>query len=133
MFTSNLAKMQVLFFDGECVLCDGIVLWVARKNTLENLKFASLQGTFAKQNLPDLNVDSIVFLDNHTIYIKSAAILKILPFLPGYRWLRIFGIFPLKFRDYLYDVVARNRFKWFGEKEYCEIPSKELRDRYISD
>lgn len=133
MFTSNLAKMQVLFFDGECVLCDGIVQWVARKNTSENLKFASLQGTFAKQNLPDLNVDSIVFLDNHTIYIKSAAILKILPFLPGYGWFRIFGIFPLKFRDYLYDVVARNRFRWFGEKEYCEIPSKELRDRYISD
>ena len=127
--------MQVLFFDGECVMCNSAAYWVARKNGKANIQFASLQSTFAAEKLKDLAPlpDSIVFLDNLSIYTKSQAVLEILKHLQGYRWLRIVRIFPLKFRNSVYDWIARNRIAWFGRQDACVLPSSEYRKRYISD
>ena len=127
--------MQILFFDGECVLCNSTAHRVAKLNTTENIHFASLQGNLAHHKLKSLplNTDSIVFLDNGQVSIKSEAVFEILKYLPSLRWLRILRIFPLKFRDCIYDWVARNRVKWFGRQELCEVPPKEFRGRYLSD
>lgn len=127
--------MQVLFFDGQCLLCNTTAHRVAKLNTLENIHFASLQGKLSHEKLKALpkDIDSIVFLDNDHIYIKSEAVFEILKDLPSLKWLRVLRVFPLSFRDYIYDFVARNRLKWFGTQEICEIPPKEFRGRYLAD
>jgi predicted DCC family thiol-disulfide oxidoreductase YuxK len=127
--------MQVLFFDGECVLCNSTAHRVAKLNTQQNIHFASLQGKLSLEKLKALphNIDSIVFLDKDRIYIKSEAVFEILKYLPSLKWLRIFRIFPLTLRDLIYDFVARNRLKWFGKQDLCEVPPKEFRGRYIAD
>ena len=127
--------MQVLFFDGQCLLCNTTAHRVAKLNTPENIHFASLQGKLSHEKLKTLpkDIDSIVFLDNDHIYIKSEAVFEILKYLPSLKWLRVLRVFPLSFRDYIYDFVARNRLKWFGTQEICEVPPKEFRGRYLAD
>lgn len=126
--------MQVLFFDGGCVLCNSAALWVAKRNRPQNLHFASLQGEFAQKNLTNLppETDSLVFLDNSKLYIKSEAIFELIKHLPNYRWLKFLRIFPLNFRDWIYDLIAKNRIKWFGKAEVCRLPNTEFRSRFLA-
>ena len=126
--------MQVLFFDGDCVLCNKTAQWVGKKNIAKNIKFASLQSQFAKNSLVDLpnNIDSIVFMDGAKIFIKSEAAFEVLKYLKNYKWLIFLRAIPLKFRDVIYDYIARNRKKWFGTQTNCVLLEKELKERFIS-
>lgn len=127
--------MQVLFFDGECILCNGFAHKVAKLNTTGNLYFASLQSKLAVDNLDhtSLEFNSVVFIDHGHTYLKSEAFFEVLKYIPSLRWLRVIRFLPKRFLDYVYDWVANNRIKWFGKQEYCDVPSKEFRGRYISD
>ena len=123
--------MQVLFFDGDCVLCNNTVQWVLKKNISKNIYFASLQGQFAKNANLDLpsGTDSIVFMDGAKVFIKSEAAFEVLKHLKNYTWFRVFRIFPLKLRDYVYEYIAKNRKKWFGTQDTCSLLGRE---RYVS-
>lgn len=127
--------MKVLFFDGECVMCNGAAHWVAKQDNSGQIKFASLQGAFAKKHLNGLEnqVDSLIFIDDDLVFIKSEAFFELLKYLGAFRFLRILLVFPKGFRDFVYDWVAKNRIKWFGKKDYCEMPPSKFRGRYIPD
>ena len=118
--------MKLLLYDGTCNLCHWAVQWVKRRAIIQNFQFESLESEFGQQILakyPHLKqVDSIIFLDESGIYIQSKAMFRISRYL-RFPWpmIQIFKLLPTFFTDALYQFVARNRKKWFGEKTYCEL------------
>ncbi|EMN02039.1 thiol-disulfide oxidoreductase DCC family protein [Leptospira noguchii] len=132
-------KDPVVFFDGICNLCNFVVLFFLDRNQKGNLKFASLQSMAAERilgNKVGLNdsPSSVLFLEDGILYQKSNAILKISAYLcfpwnllPLFRWV------PVCFRDFIYDWIARNRYRWFGKLETCRIPDPSLKRRFLED
>lgn len=126
--------MRILFFDDSCVLCNKTALWLLKNHISEDILFVSLSGKTAQKSLNlDKQTDSIVFLDEQAVFLKSEAVLELIKHFPGWKWLRILRILPLSWRDYIYDWVARNRYRWFGRLQSCELPAGEYRSRYIDD
>ncbi|MCL4108673.1 UNVERIFIED_CONTAM: hypothetical protein GTU68_006991 [Idotea baltica] len=124
----------ILLFDGFCNLCAQSVLFVIRNERDPSVKFASLQSPFGQKilaRLPD-KPDSIVLLEDGDIYTKSDAALSLSRYLKfPLSLFRHFRIIPLSARDLIYDFVARYRYKFFGKKDECMIPSAELRNRFL--
>jgi predicted DCC family thiol-disulfide oxidoreductase YuxK len=128
---------RIIFFDGVCNLCNSSVDIVIRKDKKALFKYASLQSGFAEQLLtkqgvnPD-DLDSIVLFENGKIYQKSTAALKIAGKMSGiYPLLGLFWIVPSFIRDGVYNWIARNRYKWFGKKETCRVPTAQERALFL--
>ena len=126
------------FFDGHCVLCSRFVAFCLRRDPRGRLKFASTQsatGTrvVAALGLPGDTLDrTILLLDGDEVLARSAAVLRALRYLEGpARLLRPLILLPAFLRDPLYDLVARNRIRWFGRRDSCLVPSPEMRSRFI--
>ena len=102
-----------------------------------NFKFASLQSEIGRELCKQYNidtevVDSIILIKNDKVFIKSSAVLEILKDLPiGWRLFRIGIILPKVVRDWLYDFVVKHRYRIFGKKDECPIPSKDFQDRFL--
>lgn len=131
---------QLILFDGVCNLCNGAIQFIIKKDTKGIFRFASLQSPLGKQLMAERGIDpkttdSIILIDpNVAYYVKSTAALKIAKQFNGlYSVLSIFLILPEKLRDLVYDFIARNRYKWFGKKESCMIPSTELKALFLED
>lgn len=127
-------ESPVLFFDGVCNLCNSSVQFILKNDKKKIIKFASLQSEIAREYLNDKLPlpDSIVFLEKGKIYTESSAALKIVPYLSApYRLLRIFGILPKSLRDSAYRFIAKNRYRWFGKKDECLLPSPDYADRFL--
>ena len=129
---------SVILFDGVCNLCNGFVQFVIRNDRKGKFKFASLQSEFSQRELSTWNIDhqqisTVILLDGGRIYSKSTAALKIFRKLDGF-WplLFVFIVVPKFLRDAVYNTVAKNRYKWFGKKESCMLPTPELKDRFLS-
>ena len=129
---------RIIFFDGICILCNRAVDFLVRRDRKKKFRFASLQSEYSRNFLsqyrPDLlNLDSLALYDAGKIYVKSAAVLKIAKHL-GLPWsfAAIFYCIPGPLRDWLYDYIARNRYKWFGKRESCRLPDGELRGPSLS-
>lgn len=128
----------VIIFDGECNLCNGIVQFILKHNKQKNLLFAPLQGTYACTLLathnihPTTNYNTIYYYYNHTLYQKSTAALHIAQQLNmPYKMLYIFIIVPAAIRNYVYNYVAKNRYKWYGKQTSCYMPTPELTKRFL--
>ena len=127
----------ILLFDGVCNLCSGSVLFVLDRNGKENVSFASLQSEFGAQALKDANLpagytSSLVLLENDKVYVKSDAALQLTKHLNGlWKAGSVLLIIPKFIRNPVYDWVAKNRYKWFGEKEVCWIPEPKLKKRFL--
>jgi len=99
--------------------------------------FAALQSEHGKKLLEQYHInwqrsDSFVVIENGKAYMKSNAALKLYAKLPWYwRWTQIFWIIPKFIRDWVYNVVAKNRYRWFGRKEQCMVPSRNVRERFL--
>ena len=126
---------MVVFFDGVCNLCQRSVRYLLKHDHKNFLKFATLQGQYAKKILPpeDLkNLKSIVFYDGKAFYKKSTALLKLCTSLGGGHKLLLVGYLLPKFlRDGLYSMIAKNRYRWFGQQEHCMVPTKDIQDRFL--
>jgi predicted DCC family thiol-disulfide oxidoreductase YuxK len=125
----------IVFFDGVCNFCNYWVNFAIKRDKKKILRFAPLQGTTAKEMLPGIkteNPDSVIFLENGKIYKNSTAALRVAKNLSG-GWKSLYGlmIFPAFIRDAVYRWIAKNRYKWYGKKESCMIPSPELKDRFL--
>lgn len=129
-------NQQVIFFDGFCGLCNGFVDFILSIDKKKQFLFSPLQSEFAKSNLPaELTTDlkSVVLLKNGKQYSKSDAVLRILNDLGGVWKLTQLGrILPENLRNKAYDMVAENRYKLFGKKETCRLPSADERARFIT-
>ena len=128
---------RVIFFDGVCNLCNASVQFAIERDKKNLFKFTALQGEYAKAVLPKFNVDlsqlnSIILLEDGQLYTKSTAALKIARKLNGL-WpaLYVFILVPKFIRDWFYDIIAKNRYKWWGRQESCWIPTPELKQRFI--
>lgn len=127
----------VVLFDGVCNLCESSVLFLIQRDRKKQLYFASLQSEYSKSLLKvfgqsNETLDSIIFVDQNQIYLKSTAALKIAMRLGGlFKLCWIFFIVPRFLRDLVYDLVAKRRYRWFGQKNQCMMPTPELRDRFL--
>jgi predicted DCC family thiol-disulfide oxidoreductase YuxK len=128
-------EKRVLFFDGECNLCNGFVDFMIRRSQIGTIYFSSLQSEYAKKTLPlELTRDlkTFVYLRSDKIYLRSEAVLRAVSELGGmWRSLLLFLIIPSTLRDIVYNLVAKNRFHWFGKRDTCRIPSKEERELFL--
>ncbi len=127
----------VLLFDGVCNMCNGVVQFIIKRDTKGIFKFASLQSPVAERMLQQYGVlkkfDSVVLIDDSKLFQKSTAALKVLQKLPWYwQWTQVFRIVPRFIRDAVYDFIATKRYKWFGKKEACMIPTPEIKGRFLS-
>jgi predicted DCC family thiol-disulfide oxidoreductase YuxK len=128
----------VLLFDGVCNLCNRTVQFVIRHDKKQLFRFASLQSPTGQEALQllatekGMSPDSVVLYYQGRFYIKSTAALRVAWLLGGFwRLAEIFRLLPRFIRDAVYDWIARNRYKWFGKKDACMLPSPGLKERFL--
>lgn len=127
----------IILFDGVCNLCNASVQFILKRDSKAQFRFASLQSEFGKQKLLlyeiDANkCDSVIYIYKDKAFIKSTAALQIAKKLGG-GWPLLYGliIIPRFIRDWVYGFIAKNRYRWFGKKDSCMIPSPELKSRFL--
>ena len=129
--------MRVILFDGVCNLCNGLVNWIIRHDDHKQFMFASLQSAYgqklvSKSGLKDSHMDSFILSDEDVIYERSTAALRVLKHLGGvYALAYGFIVIPAFIRNAVYNFVAKHRYRWFGKRESCMIPTGELTARFL--
>ncbi len=129
----------IILFDGICNLCNNSVQFVIKRDKKERFQFAALQGEFGQKirerytnELSGNAMDSFILLEKNQLYTQSTAALRVARSLSGgWKLLYAFIIVPRFIRDSVYKLIARNRYKWFGKKESCMIPSPALKARFL--
>lgn len=126
----------VILFDGVCNLCNGAVQFIVNRDSDSFFRFASLQSSFGAAQLTRFGLNpnalhSIMVIEHDILYQRSDAILKIAAHLNGWRFLRIFRILPPFIRDGVYNLIASNRYRMFGKKDSCMIPTPALKARFL--
>jgi predicted DCC family thiol-disulfide oxidoreductase YuxK len=134
---SNIQIEKIVLFDGVCNLCSTSVQFIIRHNKHADIKFTSLQSEFGQSMLSRFQLSSevktIVFIKGGKAFLRSDAALEVCKELNGfYPFFRFFKIIPTSIRDWVYNLIAKNRYQWFGKKDQCWIPTPELRNRFIS-
>lgn len=126
----------IILFDGICNLCNSAVQFVIKRDPAGYFKFASLQSETGQRLLKQYGVsrqiDSIIVIEMQKVYIKSSAALRICRKLEGFwKYLTILRVLPPFFRNFFYDLVAKNRYHWFGKRDSCMLPTAEIRKRFL--
>jgi predicted DCC family thiol-disulfide oxidoreductase YuxK len=129
---------KIILFDGVCNLCNSAIQYVIKHDKKDIFRFVALQSELGIEILEYIginnkNIDSIILYEPRIAYYsKSNAILEIAKTLGGiFILFKIFGALPLGIRNELYDFVAKNRYKWFGNNESCLMPSSELVSKFL--
>ena len=129
---------KIILFDGVCNLCNSSIQFVIKHDKKNHYKFAALQSDVAKmllneRGIDSSQIDSIILIDPDTAYyIKSSAALEIgKSFGGGWRLLSIFEWVTRPIRDWIYDLIAKNRYSWFGKQNDCMIPTPELKAKFL--
>jgi predicted DCC family thiol-disulfide oxidoreductase YuxK len=131
------AHDRVVLFDGVCNLCSASVQFLLAHDPAGKLRFASLQSDagraiLAWAGLPVAQYETIVFIEEGRVYLKSTAVLRLARHLSlPWCWLTAALIVPAFLRDWFYDRVALNRYLLFGRRESCLIPTPEIRRRFL--
>jgi len=127
----------IILFDGLCNFCNGAINFVLKQDKKGIFRFAPLQPEAGQKLLKQYNLstkdfESFVLIDDGKVYKKSAASLRVMNKLPWYwKEVQILWIVPSFIRNAIYDFIAKNRYKWFGKKEQCMMPTSELRSRFL--
>ena len=134
---ANFEARQILFFDGECVMCNGVVKWLFGRDRDDVLTFASLQGDTAEGHRSSRSefpkeLDTFVFMDDGEIFTRSTAAFRVARYLKfPWRLGAIFRIVPRFITDAAYNFVAKRRFDWFGKTESCWVPPLDASHRFL--
>ena len=127
----------VILFDGVCNYCNAMINFIIKQDKKKVFKYAALQSDAGRRLLEKYNIDwekndSFVVIKDGTAYERSSAALRLYNRLPWYwKWTQLFWIFPKFIRDAVYNIVAKNRYKWFGKRDECMIPTPEVRERFL--
>lgn len=132
---TDLKDKTILFYDGECALCNFWVQFCLERDRKKVIFYAPLQGDTAAYLLPPElreKTETVVFWQDYQLQIKSTAILAVLQKI-GYApdLLFIARLLPKSFLDKIYDFIASRRYRWFGKKEQCPIPSEDQRGQLL--
>ena len=137
MVMNDAKRHKIILFDGVCNLCNSSVVFIINRDSNDLFRFAALQSQVGKELVSKYGIDtsktdSIILIDGDNFYIKSTAALKISRHLSGaYPLIYGFMIVPNFMRNWVYDLIARNRYRWFGKKDSCMIPTPELNSKFL--
>jgi len=129
---------KLILFDGVCNLCNTSIQYVIKNDKKDVFRFAALQSEIGEQIIQHYNIDTsktdsiLLFSNENGLSVKSSAALKIAKDL-GFpkNMLIIFFIVPTFIRNWVYDYIAKNRYKWYGKKDECMIPTPELKSKFL--
>ena len=130
--------IAIVLFDGVCNFCNSSINRIIKHDKKNYFRFAPLQSVIGQELLKKYAIDSsqtdsIILIENNKAYIKSTAILRVTKHLNRlYPLMYSLLIIPPFIRNGVYDLIARNRYKWFGKKEVCMIPTPEIKEKFIS-
>ncbi|MCK0470935.1 thiol-disulfide oxidoreductase DCC family protein [Halalkalibacter sp. APA_J-10(15)] len=127
---------RIVLIDGDCHICNQSVQFIIKRDPNAQFQFASLQSEIGQYLLANHNIsstmNSMVLIENNQHYIRSTAVLRICKQLKGlWKLSYIAIIFPRILRDAVYQIVANNRYKWFGQKEQCLVPTSDMKKRFL--
>ncbi|WP_411030631.1 thiol-disulfide oxidoreductase DCC family protein [Spongiimicrobium sp. 3-5] len=129
---------KIILFDGVCNLCNGAIQFIIKRDKHDTFRYAALQSEIGQQLVNDRKIDTskvdsiILIAPGVAYYTKSDAALKIgKEFGGGWKLLGIFEGIPHTIRDWFYDIIAKNRYAWFGKKDACMIPTPELKAKFL--
>ena len=129
---------QLILFDGVCNLCNSSINYVIKHDRDNVFMFAPLQSNVGKEIMQEYNLDTsktdsiLLYSEEKELKIKSSAAIAVASKLGFPRnLLVVFYIIPPFIRNWVYDYVARNRYKWYGKKDACMIPTPELRSKFL--
>ena len=126
----------VILFDGVCNLCTGSVQFILKRDKEKRFLFASLQSRYGQDllrqfDLPTNTFNSFILYQDGKVLTRSTAALEMFQQLKGWKWVKIFRIVPKFIRDAVYNLIAKNRYKWFGQKNECWLPTPDLKGRFL--
>jgi len=127
----------ILLFDGVCNLCNGMMKFVLSHEKESVIRFAALQSAAGQKvleqfNRKNINLKSILYIENDIIYEKSDAAFKIANHLSApWSWIVFFRFVPVKIRDYLYDLISKHRYRIFGKSSSCMLPDPKWEQRFL--
>ncbi|MFN2458994.1 MAG: thiol-disulfide oxidoreductase DCC family protein [Chitinophagaceae bacterium] len=127
----------IILFDGICNFCNATINFIISQDKKMVFKFAALQSEAGQKlleqyGLSKASFDSFILIDNGRVYKSSTAGLRLYNKLPWFwKWTQIFWIVPKFARDAVYNLIAKNRYRWFGKKDECMVPTPEVRERFI--
>ena len=144
---SNLDKLEmkkldvdkkIILFDGVCNLCSSAVQFIIEHDKKDIFRFVSLQSELGQEittylGISSANLDSIIlYQPGYAYYYKSQAVFEIAKELGGiYSISTIFSVLPSSITDYVYGYIAKNRYKWYGKKEFCMIPTNDIKAKFL--
>ena len=122
----------LILFDGVCVLCSRGCRFVDRRDRRGYFRYVPIQLEEGRAIAEQLGIDpdrpdSFAFVQNGLASVKSEAVLRIARELPYWGWTSVFLLVPRVIRDFVYDVIARYRYRWFGRRDVCTLPSADRR------
>ena len=129
---------NIIIFDGICNFCNKSVNFIIKRDPRLHFVFSPIQSNVAKEimdkyHLHSDDIDSIILIKDDIYFTKSDAVLEIVRDLSGYWYLlKVFKIVPKCMRNYIYDFISKNRYKFFGKKDSCIIPTEKLKNRFLS-
>lgn len=130
---------QIVLFDGVCNLCHNAVQFIIKRDPKDKFVFASLDSEIGKKLLSERHIDRnqvdsiVLIIPDDAYFIKSDAALEISKSLSGiYSIFSYFSFLPQSFRDFIYDMIAKNRYRIFGKKEECPLPTPAQKEKFLS-
>lgn len=130
-------KYKIILFDGVCNLCNSSVNFIIERDKKNIFKFAAMQSETGQKLLKKFSLSlsefhSVVLIDDDEYYTSSSAALRIAKEL-GFFWntLYVFIFLPAPVRNFFYNIIANNRYKWFGKKDSCRIPTPKLKEKFL--
>jgi predicted DCC family thiol-disulfide oxidoreductase YuxK len=130
-------RAPLILFDGVCNLCNAWVRFAIRRDPTGVFRFAAQQSPVGRAMIEDrmkgaAQLSSVILIEDNAIYTDSDAVLQILArFSPPWSWIALLRIIPRPARDACYRFIVRHRYQWFGRTEACQIPSADIRSRFL--
>jgi predicted DCC family thiol-disulfide oxidoreductase YuxK len=128
---------NLVLFDGVCNLCSALVQFVIRHDPAAKFRFAAIQSEigreiFQSHGLDPADLQTFVFISDGKMHVRSDAAIEVVSRFGGaWRFFTVFRLVPRVARDWIYSVIARNRYRWFGRKDVCMIPTPEIKERFL--
>jgi predicted DCC family thiol-disulfide oxidoreductase YuxK len=129
---------KIILFDGVCNLCDATVQFLIKRDVKDVFRFVAIQSDLGQDIINHIGIDTsktdsiILYEPGHAYYYKSEAALKIGKELGGvYSLLSVFTLLPKIISNSVYDFIARNRYKWYGKKDACMVPSAAMKAKFL--